>query len=171
MIQFTLNLDSMQQKPVIQLKYINVLLDTGADYPVWVASRQILIDMFNAELVKRNVPFGVLGGEAKGDVYRIKYFILGELVYNGLEVIVCEEHKNTAYYMILSATMFRNLIYQIDNKNHKLNIDIPEGESHVRNLVVEDSNGRVYVRCNGAQEDKQTLNLDSSNITESMQSL
>ena len=33
------------------------------------------------------------------------------------------------FNMILSATMFQNLIYEIDDKNHKLNVTIPDEES------------------------------------------
>lgn len=47
--------------------------------------------------------------------------------------------------MILSATMFRNLMYEIDDKNHKLNVTIPDGESEIRNLIIRDSNGKLHV--------------------------
>lgn len=44
--------------------------------------------------------------------------------------------------------MFHNLIYEIDSKNHKLNVTIPNNESTIRNLVIKDSDGRLHVLCN-----------------------
>ncbi|MDE7273580.1 MAG: hypothetical protein K2N95_11055 [Lachnospiraceae bacterium] len=51
-------------------------------------------------------------------------------------------------HIILSATMFSHLIYEIDDWNHKFNITIPDSESNVRNLRVVDQNGKLYVLCN-----------------------
>lgn len=41
--------------------------------------------------------------------------------------------------------MFQNLIYEIDDNSHKLNITIPEGESEIRNIRIEDSQGKLHV--------------------------
>lgn len=54
------------------------------------------------------------------------------------------------FNMILSATMFQNLIYEIDDKNHKLNVTIPDEESTVRNLRIVNSDGRIHVLCSSA---------------------
>lgn len=54
---------------------------------------------------------------------------------------------NNSYNLILSATMFDGLIYEINTKTHKLNITVPNGESNVRNLRIEDSNGHLHVLC------------------------
>lgn len=43
--------------------------------------------------------------------------------------------------------MFHGLIYEIDDRNHKLNITIPDDENTVRNLKIEDANGRLHVLC------------------------
>lgn len=55
--------------------------------------------------------------------------------------------ENVPYHIILSATMFHNLIYEIDIKNHKLNIIVPDDESTVRNLRIEDTNGKLHILC------------------------
>jgi len=49
--------------------------------------------------------------------------------------------------MILSATMFSGLIYEIDDCHHKLNVSVPDKESHVRKLKIEDSNGKLHIFC------------------------
>ncbi len=53
--------------------------------------------------------------------------------------------------MIMSATMFRHLIYEIDDHNYKFNVTIPDKESEVRNLVIWDSEGKLHVACNSAE--------------------
>lgn len=40
----------------------------------------------------------------------------------------------------------------IDDKNHKLNITLPQGESNVRNLKIEDKNGHLHVLCHSMDE-------------------
>ena len=47
--------------------------------------------------------------------------------------------------MILFVPMFHDLIYEIDNMNHKLNITIPDGKSNIKNLVIYDRSGKMYV--------------------------
>lgn len=154
MKQFTLNLDGKKRRPVIQVEGMSMLLDTGAELPIWTAGKQVLLNNLDVEFVKSDVFFSGFGGKVKGDIYKIKGFKLGELTYAGLDVIVCEEYKNATFYMIVSATMFQNLIYQIDDKNHKLNVDIPVGESDVKNLVIKDYKGIAYVLCNGVPKDR-----------------
>ncbi len=51
---------------------------------------------------------------------------------------------------IISATMFEGLMYQIDTVNHVLNIDVPDQESHIRNMKVVDTDGRLHVLCGSA---------------------
>lgn len=40
-------------------------------------------------------------------------------------------------------------MYEFDDKNHKLNITIPEGESNIRNLKVVDISGKMHILNNG----------------------
>lgn len=65
-----------------------------------------------------------------------------------MSIIACADLKEVPFQLILSATMFDNLIYEIDCKNHQLNVTVPNDESIVRNLKIKDSEGRFYVLCN-----------------------
>jgi hypothetical protein len=47
--------------------------------------------------------------------------------------------------------MFNNLIYEIDNKHHRLNITVPCDESISRNLTIRDENGHLRVLCSSAE--------------------
>ncbi|MBR1742580.1 MAG: hypothetical protein IJ733_12090 [Lachnospiraceae bacterium] len=46
-----------------------------------------------------------------------------------------------------SATLFRNLIYEIDDFNHRFNVTIPDTQSTVRNLAIWDEKGNLHVAC------------------------
>ena len=39
-----------------------------------------------------------------------------------------------------------------DDDNHMFNITVPDKESVVRNLVIEDKDGKMHVLCNSVQE-------------------
>ena len=44
--------------------------------------------------------------------------------------------------------MFHHLRYEIDDENHKFNVAVPDSESCVRNLKIQDKNGKLHVLCN-----------------------
>ena len=136
MKQFTLDLNENIQRPVARLAdwhQFDVMLDTGALFPVWVDEEKALIKL-GAECIKEKVIFGGFGGEAVGNLYRLPYFKIGELIFPGLPVISCE--VKAPCHMILSVSMFSKLRYEIDDEHHKLNVTIPDTQSTVRNLTI-----------------------------------
>lgn len=150
MKQFTLQLDKNYQRPIIELKTwhnFEALLDTGAFFPIWTADENILVKL-GGTLEKENVKFKGFGGETTGNLYKLNTFIIGDLVFSNMSIIACSDLEKVPFQLILSATMFDNLLYEIDNKNHKLNITVPDDESVVRNLRIKDTDGRIYVFCN-----------------------
>lgn len=159
MKQFTLNLDQKLQRPVVVLDGILALLDTGAHFPIWTDDEDILVSLLNARLVKKGVEFGGFGGTARGNLYQMT-FIVGKLIYPNMYIISCSA-LNVPFHMILSATMFSRLIYEIDDRHHKFNVTIPDGESTVRRLVIEDLNGKLHVLCsNTCYKDRQDTAMD-----------
>ena len=147
MKQFTLDLYDNIQRPVIYLPDWNkfdVMLDTGALFPVWVDEEAVLTEL-GAECVKDSVEFGGFGGKAKGKLYKLPYFKMGELIYPGLPVIAYQ--IEIPCQMILSASMFSHLRYEIDDENHKLNVTVPDKQSCVRNLTIWEENGHLQVLC------------------------
>ena len=152
MEQFTLDLLD-NQRPIIYLELkdkkakINAMIDSGALFPVWVTDEDLLVSL-GAELVKNNVEIGGLGGKAHGNLYKFDYIQIGKLTYSGCYIVASK--LDLPCHLILSATMFQNLIYEIDDKNHKLNVSIPDDESVVRNLVIEDKEGELHVLCSSA---------------------
>lgn len=153
MRQFTLGLNKANQKPIVELKTwynFDALLDTGALFPVWTATEP-LITKVGGTLIKQGIAFGGFGGQTAGNLYQLEKFVLGDLVFPNMAIITCNDLKDVPYQLILSATMFSNLIYEIDDRNKKFNVTIPDGESIVRRLAIEDSSGKLHVLCSSEE--------------------
>ena len=143
MKQITLKLNRNYQRPVVVVgDKFKALFDTGAFFPVWVAGEKTLKSQ-GAELIKENVPFSGFGGTATGNLYRVT-FQVGELVYPSMPILANSE-LDVTFDVILSASMFDGLIYQVDTVNHVLTVEIPDNESTVRNIKLRDSSGRWFV--------------------------
>lgn len=120
-----MNMNIKYQRPIVELKSwhnFEALLDTGAFFPVWTVDETIL-EMLGGTFLRKDITFSGFGGRTKGNLYKLQS---------------------------LSATMFQNLIYEIDDKNHRFNVTIPDDESNVRNLRIEDANGRLHILCHSA---------------------
>ena len=87
-MQLTLKLDANARRPVVKLDWFfgcRALLDTGALFPVWTASGEVL-QKLGAKLVKEKVSFGGFGGDTEGALYRID-FQLGELIFKDMPIV------------------------------------------------------------------------------------
>lgn len=71
-----------------------------------------------------------------------------------MAIIICNDLIDVPYQLILSATMFSNLIYEIDDRNKKFNVTIPDDESIVQRLAIEDSSGKLHVLCSSEDASK-----------------
>ena len=94
---------------------LNALLDTGALFPVWTAPETILPGL-GGVLLQKNVMFGGFGGKTQGNLYQLNQVAIGKLIFPELAVISCNDLKNVPYHILLSATMFRHLRYEIDDE-------------------------------------------------------
>ena len=151
MKQFTLPLDKERQRPTLYLKSffgLSAMLDTGAVLPVWVEDEGLLQNM-GAIKIAKNQPFGGFGGMTTGTLYRIPLFRCGDLMFPELPIIA--SRSELSCQMILSATMFSGLIYEIDDFHHKFNVTVPDTESIIRKLIIEDSNGKLHILCSGEE--------------------
>ena len=147
MKQFTMELYENIQRPITNLPEwhnFDVMLDTGSLFPVWVAEEETL-EKLHAVCTKRNVTFGGFGGAAVGNLYKLPYFKFGCLIFPNLPVISCQ--ISVPCHMVMSATMFSHLRYEIDDENHILNVTIPDSQSVVRNLTIWDKKGHLKVLC------------------------
>lgn len=150
MEQFTMNLNKNFQRPIIYLSNwhgLNALLDTGALFPVWTASEGVLRSL-GGVLIQKDVIFGGFGGNTYGNLYKLKQVTVGKLIFPDMAIIACGDLENVPYHILLSATMFQHLRYEIDDENHKFNVTIPNKESCVRNLSMQDKDGKLHVLCN-----------------------
>ena len=153
MKQFILSLMKNSLRPVVKLESWNnfrALLDTGAFFPIWTAEEKILNDL-GGRMLRKDVSFSGFGGSTKGNLYEVEKIVIGDLIFPNTHIVACKDLSDVPFQLILSATMFQNLVYEIDDKNHKLNVTIPDDESNVRNLLIEDSNCRLHVLCHSAE--------------------
>lgn len=124
-------------------------MDTGAFFPIWTAEEGMLHDL-GGKIVKQDVSFSGFGGTTKGNLYELQKLIIGDLIFPNTHIVACKDLKDVPFQLILSATMFYGLIYEIDTRHYKFNITIPEHESNVRNPRIEDSNGKLHILCHSA---------------------
>ena len=153
MKQFSLPLQKRTMRPVIILRDfygINAMLDTGALFPIWTAEENTL-ELLGGKMEQEYVKFGGFGGIAEGKLYKLPMFRVGELIYPEFHIISCK--MNVPGQAILSATMFKDLRYEIDDENHTLIVNIPDTQSNVRNLRIIDDNGRLHVLCHSIRTD------------------
>lgn len=122
---------------------VPALIDTGSVFPVWCGEEDVLVK-YGAEKILDSVPFGGFGGMTTGKLYNIPVFNFGGLIFPNMNIIV-HEGFSIASPLILPATIFRNLIFEIDNKRHTLKITIPDDESNVRNFIIREENGHLRV--------------------------
>lgn len=147
----TFILSTRFQRPVIQLKDFHGLLamiDTGAKVPVWMNGESKLREL-GAVKKRDKVPLGGIGGTIQGALYEIPVFRLGGLVYPNMGIIA--HRSDFPVPVLLPATMFHGLIYEINNKTHRLNITVPDDESISRSLTIRDEDGRLCVFCSSAE--------------------
>lgn len=147
--ELTIKLDRTADRPLLKIsdKYeIRALLDTGARFPVWAGDMREL-ELLGAKPVKRAVEYSGFGGKTTGDIYRIPAFTLTDgmnaVIFPQLPIVTNESLSGdeVPFQIILSATMFKNLIYTIDDKHHRLVLQVPDDESCVRNAVVNTDRG------------------------------
>ncbi len=151
MKQITLRLDATQQRPVVLLgNGMRALLDTGAYIPVWLGDESIISEDLGGELIQKDFEFSGFGGKAKGNLYKMTVQI-GDLIYPNM-TIIANNDLELPFHLILSATMFQRLRYEIDDGNHMLNITVPDTESVVRNLKVVSKDGETFVLCENVFE-------------------
>lgn len=148
-MQMTIQLDEEARRPIAQIDWFEgcrALIDTGALFPVWDKSEDTLVKKLGAELIRRDVTFKGFGGETQGNLYRVN-FILNNLHYINMPIIA-NRIQGANWSMLLSATMFDGMSYEIDTINKKLNIDVKDNQP-VRILRLSDDDNSISVYLAG----------------------
>ena len=155
-MQITIQLDNKARRPIANINWFSgcrAFIDTGALFPIWNGDGKSLEQGFQAKLLKRNVIFGGFGGSAKGDLYRVNFELNG--IYYIDMPIIASEIEGTNWNMILSATMFDGMIYELDTINKTLSITIKDNQP-VRILKLSDDNNNISVYLAGTYETKDS---------------
>ena len=160
MLQFTIKLYSDFHRPIFDIhnNKIVALLDTGAVYPVWTGSEESLIKTLKAKSLNATTSVSGFGGNSIGKIYIVPLLQIGKLYFPNMHIVVCNSIGNASFSLILSATMFKGLIYEIDTVNNCFNVTIPDKESNIRNYKILDSNGNIHILCQSAEQ----IHVDTS---------
>lgn len=146
-MQITIQLDDKARRPIAKINWFNgcrALIDTGALFLVWNGDGKSLEEGFYAKLQKKDVIFSGFGGKTKGDLYRVN-FVLNGIHYIDMPIIA-SELEGTNWDMLLSATMFDGMVYEIDTINKRLNIDTKDNQLvRVLRLSNDDNSISVYL--------------------------
>ena len=146
-MQITLQLDEKARRPIASLNWFHgcrALIDTGALFPIWNKSEELLVKKLGAVLIKRDIKFSGFGGETQGNLYRV-HFEMNGLHYLDMPII-SSRLKEVNWNMILSATMFDGMTYEIDTINKQLNMNIKDNQPvRILRLSNDDNNVSVYL--------------------------
>lgn len=157
-----MNLDPDAQRPIVHLTEfhnLDALFDTGSLFPIWCASEKRL-QVIGGKKVSNYAPFSGFGGVTVGNLYDLELFQMGKLIFPHLKIIACE-YPSMVAPLILSATMFDNLCYEINDETHLLNITISDNQSCIRNLTIKNKQGRLFVLCTSAEIDNTEKYIDN----------
>lgn len=138
------NLDKKENSPVIVLpwfKNCRVLIDTGSTMPMWLKSI-VPLKIKGAIQQDRQVELSGVGGKTFGTLYKVN-FDFGNIHFKDLPIIH-KEIKVADAYMILPATLFEDMIYEINNINHTFKVKV-DSNSYYRQFKLKDNNGVPYV--------------------------
>ena len=138
------NLDTKENCPVIVLPWFNncrVLIDTGSTIPMWLKSI-IPLKMKGAIQQNRQIELSGVGGKTSGTLYKVN-FDFGNIHFKDLPIIH-KEIKFADAYMILPATLFENMVYEINNIDHTFKIKV-DNNSYYRQFKIKDNDGNPYV--------------------------
>ncbi len=108
------------RRPVITLYGNEALIDTGAVIPMVSLSVELIKLAWNAKLVQDNISIDGIGGEAKGSIYTLYDFKIGDFIFKELDVFV-PDIQNLKYTYLLSATMLKNIKFPKIIKEHNEN--------------------------------------------------
>lgn len=105
------------------MQKIRCLFDTGADIPVFVLGKEMLMLYFPNAALQENFYAEISGfgkGEEQALIYKIPNFIIqSDFDEDFIEFynffVACIEKESIKYPLILSATMFKHMNYYVDN--------------------------------------------------------
>lgn len=153
------NLDTKENSPVIVLPWFHncrVLIDTGATLPMWLKSITPL-KLKGAVKENQTVNLNGVGGSSTGDLYRVN-FEIGNIHFKNLPIV----HKEISVadaYMILPATLFEGMIYEIDNISHRLKIKVDD-KAYYRDFRIKDESGIPYIYLANTYATKEDAEAD-----------
>ena len=148
MKEFSIPLMSDYTRPVIELYKLPTLIDTGALIPVFSIFPSTLEKYFDIKLILPDEHITGFGGEAKGAVYSISNFQVGELTFDNFEIFIPKK-PTLQFPFLLSANLFHGMIYEIDTINKKFTVRMTDEQSLNRECKIKKIRGQLYPQIDG----------------------
>jgi len=144
-----INLEPQFWRPTIRLYGKLTLIDTGAVVPVISMEKELLNLRFKAKLVKERTFFTGFGGVKNwGDVYSLSNFYIHELHFKTLECFAPYEFDKD-FPIILSAPLFNDVKYEIDPKENKVTLKVPNDKLMNNEFLITNLSDKICVQMNG----------------------
>lgn len=170
--KFALKLARNSMRPIVVVDSmvsshdVSVLIDTGANVPVWVCSVEDLLFYYpDARYVMKTDLHGFGGNDKIVPVYKIPIFKFGDFTFLNFIVLV-DEDESVDFDLIVCAPMFWGTNYGCDTivrkkKNSNELVDftfnvVYKHEDIVRHMEFKD--GKLYVRCIKSSVSKKGIN-------------
>lgn len=153
------NLDKKENSPVIVLPWFNncrVLIDTGSTMPMWLKSI-VPLKMKGAVKQERQLILNGVGGKTTGELYKVN-FDFGNIHFKDLPIIH-KEIKVADAYMILPATLFEGMVYEINNIDYTFKVKV-DNKGCYRQFKIKDNNGIPYVYLANTYETEEEYYSD-----------
>ena len=148
MREFTLPLNDTDPRPIVHLDWNNIdaLWATGTDVPIWNGSEEELLKT-GATVVRDEVKVNTTYGEAKGKLYEVHDFNLGELSYPVIHIVCSPAPDFAPCQMLMGNAMFDALEIGVNGSERIFKIVIPDDVLAVRNVIVEEKDGSVVCQA------------------------
>lgn len=111
------------------------MIDTGSTMPMWLKSI-VPLKIKGAVKQGKQLELNGVGGKTLGELYRVN-FDFGNIHFKDLPIIH-KEIKVADAYMILPATLFEDMVYEINNIEHTFKVRV-DSKSYYRQFKLKDN--------------------------------
>ena len=148
MKEFTMPLNDNDDRPIVHLEWngIDAMWATGTVLPIWNGSEEEL-QKTGATVVRDKITANTTYGKANGKLYEIHDFKLGELTYPVLHIVCSPAPDFAPCQMLMGNAMFEDLEIGVNGPKRELTVVLHDDVPAVRNVTVEERDGRLEVAC------------------------
>ncbi len=141
MLDFELPLINIYTRPILKLYSINVLIDSGAELPIFDIEENTIINAFGGIPLDGDCSVSGIGGTQSARIYRIKEFRIGKMLYRNIPVIRAAINDPNVNVLLGSSMFGGGVKYLVNSADSTIRFYAPDEFS---------SNGSLWKKHNGA---------------------